>query len=510
MANATSDVVVIGAGIAGLAAGCYAQMNGYQTQIFELHDQPGGLCTAWQRQGYTFDGCLYYLFGSGAGQPFHQIWAELGAVRGRKFVHHDELMRIVAPNGKTLIVYSNPDQLEAHLHSLSDKDCWLIKDFCDGIRAMAQFDLSLLYRQPKSSMGLAEWMRLSLKLAPFIRPLSRWGNISAREFGNRFQDPFLRRAIPQMFSWSTIPVMVGMSLIAYTHNGNAGVPIGGSLEFAQSIAQRYLELGGKIHYNAQVEKILVTNQQAVGVRLYNHEEYYADRVIAACDGRGTLLDLLRGASIGRSLQQLYDGHLPIHAQLQVSLGVNRDLSGEPHWATYLLDKPMEIAGEIRSEISVKHYCFDSSLAPPGKSVITMMLTTPYAYWQRIYGRSLYHAEKIQESDLLIEQLECFYPGITTDIEVVDVATPLTYERYTGNWQGSSCGWLLTKQTLPLTIKGISKTIPGLRGLYSIGQWVEPGGGVPIVAMSGRTIVQQICHEDRRIFKTTIDGVLVEH
>ncbi len=209
------------------------------------------------------------------------------------------------------------------------------------------------------------------------------------------------------------------------------------------------------------------------------------------------------AIVDSSLQQLYDGHLPIHAQLQVSLGVNRDLSGEPHWATYLLDQPIEIAGEIHTEITVKHFCFDRTLAPIGKSVITLMLTTPYAYWQRIYGRSLYHEAKIQESNRLIEQLERIYPGITADIEVVDVATPLTYERSTGNWQGSVCGWLLTKQTLPLTIKGIPKTIAGLRGLYTIGQWVEPGGGVPIVAMSGRSIVQQICHEDRQIFRTTI-------
>jgi phytoene dehydrogenase-like protein len=503
MTNAASDIIIIGAGIAGLAAGCYAQMNGYRTQIFELHDQPGGLCTAWHRQGYTFDGCLYYLFGSGAGQPFHQIWEELGAVQGREFVHHDELMRIVEPDGKTLIVYSNPDRLEAHLKSLALIDSRLITDFCDGIRAMTQFDLSLLYQQPKSLMGLTEWTRLSWKLLPFMRSLSRWGNISAQEFGNRFQDPFLRRAMPQIFSWSSIPVMVGMSLIAYTHMGNAGVPIGGSLEFTRSIAQRYLELGGKIHYNAQVERMLVTNRQAVGVRLYTNEEYFADRIIAACDGHGTMFDLLRGQSIDRSLQKLYDGHLPIHSQLQVSLGVNRDLSKEPHWATYLLDRPSEIAGEIRTELSVKHYCFDPTLAPPGKSVVTLMLTTPYDYWQRIYGRTLYHHQKIQESHLLIAQLERIYPGITADIEVVDVATPLTYERYTGNWQGSSCGWLLTKQTLPLTIKGIPKTIPGFRNLYVIGQWVEPGGGVPIVAMSGRTIVQQICHEDRQIFRTMI-------
>ena len=89
----------------------------------------------------------------------------------------------------------------------------------------------------------------------------------------------------------------------------------------------------------------------------------------------------------------------------------------------------------------------------------------------IYGRSIYDSEELQESQILIDLLDQFYPGIKNDIEFVDVATPLTYERYTGNWKGSSCGWLLTKQTLPLSIKGLPKTLPKLRNFYSIGEWI---------------------------------------
>lgn len=52
------SIVIIGAGIAGLAAGTYAQMNGYDSVIFEMHDKPGGLCTSWKRKGFTIDGCI--------------------------------------------------------------------------------------------------------------------------------------------------------------------------------------------------------------------------------------------------------------------------------------------------------------------------------------------------------------------------------------------------------------------------------------------------------------------
>jgi phytoene dehydrogenase-like protein len=73
------SLIIIGAGIAGLSTGCYAQMNGYDSQIFEMHDKPGGVCTSWKRNGYTFDGCIDWLMGTSPGDPFYQIWQELGA-----------------------------------------------------------------------------------------------------------------------------------------------------------------------------------------------------------------------------------------------------------------------------------------------------------------------------------------------------------------------------------------------------------------------------------------------
>jgi phytoene dehydrogenase-like protein len=497
----TADIIIIGAGIAGLAAGCYAQMNGYRTQIFELHDQPGGLCTAWHRQGYIFDGCIHYIFGTGPGQPFYPLWEELGVVQSLAFVNQTEFMQIRGAGGERLEVHSNPDQLEQHLKALSPQDAKLIEGFCKGVRTFKDFDLSMLQQKPKSLMTGADWARVGRQVLPFVRSLGKWGNLSLRELASQFKHPFLRAAIPHMFAWPEVPVMVGMSLLAYLDNRNAGFPVGASLQFAKAIEQRYLDLGGEIHYSMQVERILVENDQAVGIRLYNNQEYRAKRVISACDGRRTIFDLLRGEYVNRRIQKLYDGHLPIHSQLQVSLGVNRDFSQQPPWVTHLLDRPVLIAGEERYEIGVKHYCFDPSLAPPGKSVVIIMMTTAYDYWQNIYGRTDYPTEQIQESGLLIDRLEQFYPGLSADIEVMDVATPLSYERYTGNWQGASCGWLLTKETLPLMIKGIPKRLPGLEKFYMVGQWTEPGGSVPIVAMSGRNMIYEICHEDGQTFVT---------
>lgn len=493
------SVIIIGAGVAGLAAGCYAQMNGYNSQIFELHDLPGGLCTAWERKGYTIDGCIHYLFGTAPGQPFHQVWGELGLLEDTPIINHEELMRVVDTDGRTFHVYADPDRLAAHMKELSPADGELIESLAEGIRHFMQFDMAIMSKKPRSLMGASDWLTFNREVMGYALPMAKWGQTSAAELAGQFKDPLLRRAFPHIFGWADIPVMVGMSVLAYMATGNAGFPSGGSLAFARALEQRYLALGGQIHYLSQVEKILVEDGRAVGVRLYNDQAHYAHTIISAADGRGTLFDLLGEEYVTPGMRKRYDGHLPIHAQILVALGVNRDLAGEPHWATYLLPEPVLIAGEEREALGVKTYCFDPSLSAPGKSIIQVTLQSNYGYWQRIYGRRLYDMEQLQVADIVIDFLETRYPGIRQDIEVKDVATPLSYERYTGNWLGSTCGWLLTDKTILMMIKGISKTVPDLDNFYMAGQWVEPGGSVPIVAMSGRNVIQLMCARDGREF-----------
>ena len=173
--------------------------------------------------------------------------------------------------------------------------------------------------------------------------------------------------------------------------------------------------------------------------------------------------------------------------------------------THLLKEPVLVAGEPRHEIGIKHYCFDKSLAPEGKSVIEVIVRSSYTYWQRIYGRRIYDTEQSQVSGIIVDHLERWHPGIKKDIEFVDEATPLSYERYTGNWQGSTCGWLMTKETMPKLIMGIPKTLPRLGNFFMAGQWVEPGGSVPLVAASGRAAVQLICSQDKKRFVSTKKG-----
>jgi len=496
------SIIIIGAGIAGLSAGCYGRMNGYHTQIFEMHDKPGGLCTSWKRKDYTFDGCIHWLVGSKPGSSFNRIWQELGATQGRRMVDHEEFIRIEGEGGRAFILYTDVDRLEQHMKELAPADAGVIEEFCNGVRRFVRFGEAI--DEPEPSPGLLASIKAGIKMLPFIGPLRKYGKIPIQDFAARFSDPFLRHALEAVFDVPDFPVLLLMMTLSWMHNRDAGYPIGGSLAFARAIERRYLDLGGEIHYRSRVEKILVENDRAVGVRLAGGTEHRADVVISAADGRATIFDMLEGKYVSQKIRRYYDELTIFQPIVQVSLGVARDLSDEPPYVSFPLTEPITVAGDVHHRIGMKHYCYDPTLAPEGKSVVVVSFPSNHAYWAELHQeRERYDAEKQRIAIAVIEGLEGRIPGIKGQVETVDVATPVTTERYTGNWQGSIEGWMPTTQTAGMVLRGMEKTLPGLENFHMVGQWVEFGGGLPPAAQSGRNVIRTICKQDRRAFKTQI-------
>ncbi len=506
--SSPKSVIIIGAGSAGLSAGCYAQMNGYQATIYEMHDKPGGLCTSWHREGYTIDGCLHWLNGSGpeAG-GLYDIWRELGSVQGRKMICHEEFMRIRSPEGKTLIVYTDIDRFEKHLLALSPQDERLIKKFTKALRIIAEVSTKASAFEPP--MG-KPWQHIRFRDIPILMKQSRagltilkWSRTSMHDFAARFKDPFLREAFPKTFydTEQDMSMAAFIFCLAPMHLRAAGYPIGGSLAFSESIAHRFQNLGGKVQYNSRVVKILVKDDQAIGIRLQDGSEHYSDIVISAADGHTTIFKMLEGKYLNKKIQGYYD-HMPrFKSVIYVALGIDRDLSGEPHNTEYMLVQPIGIGSKQRNDINVRIIAFDPTLAPKGKTVIISMFDAEYNYWKELYkDHSRYEAEKDKIADTVIQFLEKVYPGISAQVEMIDVATAMTFERYTGNREGSVLSWLSTTKSLTTFMK---PTLPGLDNFYMAGHWVSPIKGVTMAAMSGRQTIQLLCHKDKKKFVTTI-------
>ena len=116
----------------------------------------------------------------------------------------------------------------------------------------------------------------------------------------------------------------------------------------------------------------------------------------------------------------------------------------------------------------------------------------YAYWRNLrQDPERYEAEKERIADQVIALLDQRYPGLAGQVEMRDVATPDdlgTLHRQLARQHGRLAD--LTEQTFPPF--RMSRTLPGLKDFYMAGQWVEPGGGVPTAAMSGRNVIQILC------------------
>lgn len=270
-----------------------------------------------------------------------------------------------------------------------------------------------------------------------------------------------------------------------------------------SIEKRYKALGGEIYFGARVEKILVENHKVVGIKLADGTEYHADWVISAADGRTTIFDMLDGKYIDDEIKNRYE-HPNLFAPLvYVALGVNRKFDDVPPTIDgfkYPLRKPYTVAGKERTTLNLHLYNFDPTLAPPGKNVVVVAFGTNYDYWKKLRENpDAYNAEKEKIADEVIAGLEERFPGITTQIEMRDVATPITWERYTGNWRGAYEGWMLDSESLMSDMK---KTLPGLDNFFMAGQWVNPGGGMPTAVWSGNQTIQMICKKDGKKFIAT--------
>jgi phytoene dehydrogenase-like protein len=501
------STIIIGAGIAGLSAGCYGQMNGYKTRIFEMHTAPGGCCTTWEREGYKIDGCLHWLTGSHPGNVFYPLWEELGALPGPTIVDHEEYARIEGVDGQVFVVYTDINRLKGHMHELAPEDTEFIKDFANGIRTMIHFPMPI--EKPRELYGPIDGLKVMRRMRPYFGFLRKWGKVTIQDFARRFKNPFLRQVVPlavNLQNGPDFPMLGFLMSLAWMDQKVAGYPIGGSLEFARTLEERYLALGGQIHYGAAVSKILVEadplgrGDRVVGVRLADGTEHCSDHVISAADGRTTIFDMLDGRYISNKIRGYYDRLPPSRPVIYIALGVARSFDEMPHQTTGLdfpLDEPVRIGDRQRERLCVQVYNFDPSLAPAGKTVMRVYFATDYAYWKKLrQDPERYEAEKEQIADQVVAALDRRFPGLAAQVEMRDVATPITFERYTGNWLGTFLGWRITTRTLRLRM---GKTLPGLKNFYMAGQWVEPGGGVPTAALSGRDVIQIICKGDKKEF-----------
>jgi phytoene dehydrogenase-like protein len=488
-------VAIVGGGIAGLSAGICAALNGFETHIFEKHSIAGGLCTAWDRKGHVIDGCVHWLVGSKPGNSMHRIWEDLGALDGVKFVDQDEYVTIVQPDGRRLAFPCNMDRMYEEFGKISPEDRHLLDEFRRAVNKARGIDLG-------PDIGDPWWKRSLAVLALLgIMPMfMRYDRVSVGDFAKRFKSRELGLAFEHFFL-PEMPMIFMIMSFAWFMDKNAGYPLGGSRVLVDGMVKKFESLGGKLHRRAPVKRIEQRDGRAVGLVLEDGSEVAADWVISGADLHATLNDLLDPPAPDQRLQSLFETNPPFEPLAMVAFSMPRFPEGVPlgvAGSVLRLDKPLDSGGKQVEGFSFHPFSVDPTLAPEGRTVGLAMVEAGWEYWNDLKDRKdEYQARKAELASQVQALLEQRFPSLRGNLELLDVSTPWTFRRYTGNWRGSYEGFLANKDNYrkpsPLTVQGVDR-------LLLCGHWLRNGGGLPTAAMTGMEAVLLLCKREGRPFK----------
>lgn len=483
-------VLIIGAGISGLTAGIYAQKMGFESEIYEKLPISGGECTGWDRNGFHIDGCVHWLTGSKEGTDFGNIWRQIGAFDEENEIYQPDCFYTTEFEGVTVKIYSDLEKLRNHLSEISPEDKIHIDELCNAIKRMEN---ATIPEVPPDMMNPIDIMKLMFKMSGSMKIMKKF-NMSLSDYAKKFKHPAIKQALV-----SVLPADSSAYILPFTLgticSKNGGRPYGGSRKMALRITEKYLSSGGKLYLDKNVKNIIVKDGKAVGIALQDRTEVLGDYILPATDIHVTLKKFLNDQYSIPSITMRDSDQInyPSPTCVYAAFGFDGDLSNTPpdsHFQTM----PYFFEDQEKTSLSFKHYCYEPSFSPQGKSIGIVYLKANYDWWKALHSdNTAYREEKKRLSGVLCALLEERFKAFKGNIYPLDMATPITYERYCGAWRGS---WMSYAQTPKGKQKILNGKIKGIKNLYMAGQWLMPPGGLPVAIITGKWAVMRICKQEK--------------
>jgi phytoene desaturase len=289
-------VIIIGTGFGGLGAAARLAAQGYQVDIFEKLDKPGGRAYVFEKNGFKFDAGPTVITA-----PF--MFDEIFAAAGRRredyvtFEQLDPFYRIFDHTGKPFDYNDDPEFIAGQIRNWNPDDAAGYSRFMETTRAI--FQKGFVELADKPFLHVSDMLRVAPDL---IRLQS---HKSVYKYVSQFiENDFLRRC------FSFHPLLIGgnpfdaSSIYAMIHylerEWGVHYVMGGTGALIAALVRLVEELGGRFHYNSEVAEILVKNRRTSGIRLAAGREHVADHVISNADVAWTYLNLI--PSQARSLR----------------------------------------------------------------------------------------------------------------------------------------------------------------------------------------------------------------
>jgi len=501
--DSSYDVVIVGGGIGGITCGAYLAKEGVKTLVIEKEPKTGGYVTSFKRHGFTFEGGAEGLLGCGENGYVRTWLSELGLGDEVRFKRIDPLESMHIP-GMKFSSHADLEKLLEELYNHFPDEKEGISRFFDIIKKMADEIRGGGDKPPK---GPLEMMKYAVKYPTLTNYYGR-KHMSYQDVIDECVNDFRLKIILGMYSvwvglppWK-IPCPMAASILDDAYRKGNYYPEGGLGCFAERLAKAYVRNGGSLLLKTAVSKILVEDGKAIGVKTEDGKRIDSKHVISNADCKQTFLKLVGEEHLEENFIEYVKNLQPSVSGILVFLGVDKDLSDYPAHITYgvnpdifkVLDRirlnPAE--GPIEDNVTdvTIRICSNKerSYAPKGKSSVTLLTIAPYDYqnnWKtgpKGKRTEEYRKLKKEVAKQLIRMAETVIPDLEEHVEVVDVATPLTFERYTwqerGGWYGPALDQELPSQITPI------------KGLVLVGSNTI-GGGVPRAMLSGRQAAKSI-------------------
>ncbi len=491
------DAIIIGAGLGGLSCGAAFARQGFRPLVLEKHVKPGGYATTFKRPGgFIFDASLHSTTVSARNGVFDLI-PGFPEIKGIEFVPHRTLYRAIYPDYDIRV----PDRnLPAYVADLISK----FPDEKAGIEGLFADMKGLTSDVGRISAagGKVDMSRFAQDYPYLVKSFGKpWGAM----VDARIKDAKLKAIVSALSGYFGLPpsrlspFYYAMPTIGYLENGGF-YPIGKSQKISDSFAAFIEAHGGKLLVRTRVDKILVKDGAAYGVRTADGREFTGRVVVSNANAPDTFRKMLDDPELVKPTLARMDKLSISLSSFQVFLGLKKDLVRElgikETEIVYNTDYDLEEDYRAMVRADFANPGFGATLydnlykgySPEGKNTVTIMTLQGYEHWEKYEAAYLagkkdaYNAEKLRMADILIDQAEKnLLPGLRKAIEVRDAATPLTNLRYTANPRGAIYGW---DQTLDNAGQTRFPQRTPVKNLFLAGAWTFPGGGYGACIPSG--------------------------
>lgn len=490
-------VVIIGGGVAGLSAGIYSALSGYETEIYEKNPVVGGECMGWNRNGCHIDNCIHWLTGTKKGTGLREVWEKVGALEeNTEFAPTKAFYTSIAGNQRATL-WNDLDRTEREWLALSPEDADEIRKFILHVRYAQSCEVPAA--KPMDMMGIKDYIGMGKSMAEMPKVMKEYGKISLEDLASRFKSPVLRKLfcdyLPKEYTASSFVVSY-----ATITCGNGAIPSGGSLAMANRMAGRFKELGGKLYCNSGVRKILVEKKKACGIELENGEKVTADYVISATDTKVLFDRFIGNQYMNKKWREVYsdEKRFPLISGFQTAFAIDTDKYHEKD--TIVFDcEPFVIGENSVSRMSVKSFEYEPGFAPEGKTVLQANIAqydADYRYWMSLSDAD-YKRVKTELAQTVMERITTQFPELSGSITLLDCWTPRTYTRYCAAYHGGYMSFITKKGEKSFHVKG---TVKGIGNLYIASQWIMAPGGLPVAVTAGKFAVQRILKKEKRPYE----------